>query len=1242
MVRNKAFIIFCVILLCLLYYGTLVQGAIIYVDAGSSPGGNGQSWNTAYRFLQDALYAAMPEDEIWIAEGRYFPDRDESGLINPGDRTASFQLKSLVLIYGGFLAGGNFADRDPETYQTVLDGDIGISDEYVDNSYHVVRTVTNIFNAVIDGVIIKNGNADGSNGNDRGGGIYISSGEVIMNNCRIETSRAAIGGGLYNTNAAHTNMRNCTFVKCSALLNAGTILNTNDAELILDNCTLINTPYHETDDLVNTLDAYAELLGVTNLEEIVMAGAGPWWLNQESILVCRTVTLKGIIAGPGTVEIATRLRLEQDAILNLDQATAQGGAVLCDGLLTMTNQTTLLANTFNVSSPYGQYFLHDAASMWLQHYIAKGDALPDFDARVFDQAQINIALLDVIINPHPDTYSGELLELRGVPDDNLNIVCDDAIPNLCQLLDFTPEFDTEKWSLNKLILTPNARATLTNRFDYHNLSLEDEVIYIREVTLEPDSVLNLAGKKLYYQELHKADSAQIVNLPLMGFSLDEIRFNQEEDYLVKLDDNNQADDDIRVRQVFGQQPDPDGMLEMRPVQTPTGNLLPARFAARFAKANEDEIAITFEYQFFGPETQNLEMLVYLSENPENDTPRRQIAAIRPPAPGRPGSADSNRFATFSTNIYRNESDLIMGSYVELECRYVQEPRNVSAGLNLMTMTDPQPLAGNSGTYINNLDTQIQCYHHRYDFNASGIVGIDDYLLLVAEYGLVDPNLSLACLDVTNDYNVNIEDLLIWSEDIIAGEAGVAALPAAAMMGMTGGPAPLSDPNTPWTQRSALLLSGNPTTSETTWIGSRLYPIYIPGWDDLNSGEPPVIENHRLVANAGGEVYQIDQMRGLIRLSDDTIIVEPNSVSFDGKTVDVDFEIVSDAAFDPYDGDTLFVTPVTVSGTQGCDYRAAARLSINGAGGFTVEKLYGMNPALDPLQQNTPADCNDIVQFVYEPDVQHPHELEVDWDGRLYVLSVCGRGNNNWLLTYDIDTGTASEQRIDLETHDPNLSGPMAMVVSPVQQKLFIGDTIGLNDDPNSPRLEIHQYDISNNGGTIQLGSPSVLQVNTSSPAYCQSHSCTEGYKAALTGLVEDVTTGTLYAIGYTAPILDLESLIQSATTDFFSTPIYAVIDPDSVSPATAQIIESDYDYPLTLPLSLAWTYHKPCGQADLDDNLKIDMDDFGIISDCWLKENAELSPDCILSDINGDSIVNLTDLGLFVGFWLECDCLNGN
>ena len=55
-----------------------------------------------------------------------------------------------------------WASRDPNIYQTILSGDIGVVDNNSDNSYHVVTGSDTNSTAILDGFTITAGNANGS------------------------------------------------------------------------------------------------------------------------------------------------------------------------------------------------------------------------------------------------------------------------------------------------------------------------------------------------------------------------------------------------------------------------------------------------------------------------------------------------------------------------------------------------------------------------------------------------------------------------------------------------------------------------------------------------------------------------------------------------------------------------------------------------------------------------------------------------------------------------------------------------------------------------------------------------------------------------------------------------------------------------------------------------------------------------------------------------------------------------
>ena len=178
---------------------------IIYVRASASDGGDGQSWATAYKYLQDAMLAdATGQDEIWVAAGTYYPDMDESGNVNPNDKTETFQLINSVVIYGGLDGYEDPATvdldlRDFSLNETILSGDIGRLDDPNDNCYSVVTGSGTDNSAILNGFTITAGNASNKMGydldpNNSGAGMFNDNGHPTVRHCVFRDNFAGFGG----------------------------------------------------------------------------------------------------------------------------------------------------------------------------------------------------------------------------------------------------------------------------------------------------------------------------------------------------------------------------------------------------------------------------------------------------------------------------------------------------------------------------------------------------------------------------------------------------------------------------------------------------------------------------------------------------------------------------------------------------------------------------------------------------------------------------------------------------------------------------------------------------------------------------------------------------------------------------------------------------------------------------------------------------------------------------------------
>jgi predicted outer membrane repeat protein len=270
---------------------------IVYVDDDAPPGGDGLSWNTPYRFLQDALtdagHSGGAITEIRVAQGTYLPDErdyppsdcceshpnpgcDDSfceslvcttlplccdvswdpecaaaaeqtcGLCGDptGNRGMTFQLVNGVALMGGYAGIGapNPDVRDIAAYETILSGNIGDPGSSGDNSYHIVTCISVDDNTVIDGFTITAGHANVT-AHRNGAGMYNENANPTVANCIFSNNRAyqgfpyyiGSGGGMYN-DASSPALTNCTFSDNYSTYGGG-IKNSSGSSPIVTNCT---------------------------------------------------------------------------------------------------------------------------------------------------------------------------------------------------------------------------------------------------------------------------------------------------------------------------------------------------------------------------------------------------------------------------------------------------------------------------------------------------------------------------------------------------------------------------------------------------------------------------------------------------------------------------------------------------------------------------------------------------------------------------------------------------------------------------------------------------------------------------------------------------------------------------------------------------------------------------------------------------------------------------------------------
>ncbi|KPK78130.1 MAG: hypothetical protein AMJ79_00740 [Phycisphaerae bacterium SM23_30] len=195
---------------------------IWYVDADAVGYETGRNWYHAFNDLQDALGAAWPGDQIWVAEGNYKPDQGVG--FTSGDRNATFSLKNEVEIYGGFGGTESIRDeRDWHAHETILSGEIGNGGMVTDNSFHVVYSASNDATAILDGFTISGGYNVGEAYPDYvGAGMLIMiGGEPTVSNCLFTDNDGGNGGGLGVWASSSPSLFNCIFMDNTASIAGG-------------------------------------------------------------------------------------------------------------------------------------------------------------------------------------------------------------------------------------------------------------------------------------------------------------------------------------------------------------------------------------------------------------------------------------------------------------------------------------------------------------------------------------------------------------------------------------------------------------------------------------------------------------------------------------------------------------------------------------------------------------------------------------------------------------------------------------------------------------------------------------------------------------------------------------------------------------------------------------------------------------------------------------------------------------
>ncbi len=943
-------------------------------------------------------------------------------------------------------------------------------------------------------------------------------------------------------------------------------------------------------------------------------------------------------------------------------------------------------NILESSTGYGgQFYVRNNSEITCNYIVSEGDRYLDFNPDPSDQVLpiIEDNVIDIIFKERQLSEYGTILELRAgdYTDEGIR----NGFENLSgahRLSEF-PVFEScyaDNWVINQMVLKSGfdnnrfmaAKVNLTNRqgFDFHHEKINDidpanrlDTIYVNDLIMYPDTVLNTGLQTLYYKNLTLVDEygcevetnpsfsvgeemqngSKIEDVPMLGFSLAVIEMDDQEEF------------EARVR--TGVSVDGDGEA-IRDSENDVASGVMLMSASKgelyakgaFARAGEEDILVQFDYKFGVGCNKDTELLVYMSDEPKVILNGREegnwikhhkiLAKIIPAKDGRPGSVKGEEYGVFSGVFKKGQLNFRSGTFIELVLKNGGKVR------------------------IDNWDPKVECFSGTCGDYAGWYAGTEnatemtDYLLLLSEIGLLDPSShDKGCLDLFHDGVVSVNDAMYWGTPNMKCEQQE-------LQNILYSFSPLEttfenqdepnyyDPNNNY----PVLISGipaNPDISNSQSVKGEIYGTFSGG--DLFYQKKSIAAG-QFVSNSLGEVYQVGA-EGIVNCANGKYLVKANS--FDGDiiaddilTVDVGLisnggSVLCDAEFAENRIDELYVVPVVVNTNTG-SYKAAARLVFNSEEDYYVDAVYGVNQCYDPnaymTDPNQPSINQEQTVFLYEPlnsanvvfepDYQRVREVEIDSMGNIYLLTSHYLNNNNWILKFANDG--ALIERKDLTVC--GVTSPNAMTICKTktgEERMFLSSSVGYTSiDPCSLEVELYSFGLERFGEALPVVS------NISCPAPDVSGiDYIDHYSAFVTSIAQEESSLNIYVVGYTAPKFkeDIEWSDISLKEVFTSAFLAEISSIDGVTDAGGLIYEvmSIDRSKIRFPLSIRCVSQidvEECSYSDLNHDGYINMLDFAEFSKYWLDNNTLAD---ILPYPYSDNIVDVLDLKELIRCWLK-------
>ncbi|TET37617.1 MAG: PKD domain-containing protein [Planctomycetota bacterium] len=268
-----------------------VDIVILHVDGGVTASGDGATWATAFKTIQEGLSAAQDNEMVLVADGTY---------AGTGNKDLDFAGK--------------------EVYLKSLNGAAAciIDCEFSGRGVYINSSETS--NTVVDGFTIINGySATGS-------GIHCEGASPTISNCVFENNNASdTGGGIYCYNNANPSITDCLFDNNSAVLGGGGICCDSTSGIVVTDSTFRNNTAYSGGGICATYcdTTVTACIFDNNMAEWVGGGMMGFGNSSHSIVDCTFTDNEADWGGGANFAL--------DAIPSIINCTFDNNAAIMDG-----------------------------------------------------------------------------------------------------------------------------------------------------------------------------------------------------------------------------------------------------------------------------------------------------------------------------------------------------------------------------------------------------------------------------------------------------------------------------------------------------------------------------------------------------------------------------------------------------------------------------------------------------------------------------------------------------------------------------------------------------------------------------------------------------------------------------------------------------------------------------------------------------------------------------------------------